>query len=68
MSGGPQRGKAPLGTAVSGAVGAAVVIVGGGSLQWGGLDWMVDPTAWWLWLITVVAVGLIYYQLRNNLS
>lgn len=68
MSGQPEQKKAPLTTAVSGAVGAAVVIIGGGSLQWGGFDWMVDPSAWWLWLITVVVVGLIYFQIRNNLS
>lgn len=68
MSDDPQRAKASLGTAVSGAVGAAVIIVGGGALRWGGLDWMVDPTAWWLWLITVAAVGLVYYQIRNGFS
>lgn len=60
--------KAPLTTALSGAVGAAVTILGLGSLMLGGFDWMVDPSAWWLWLITVGIVGLIYYQIRNNLS
>lgn len=62
------RDKAPLTTAVSGAVGAAVVVLGMGSLLLGGFGWMADPSAWWLWLVTAVTVGLIYYQIRNNLS
>lgn len=30
--------------------------------------WIVDPTNWWMALIAVVVAGLIYYQMRNNLS
>lgn len=62
------RGKAPLGTAISGAASMAVVGFGGGSLVYGGLGWMVEPSLWWLWAMGITFTGLTFYQIRNNLS
>lgn len=62
------RGKAPIGTAISGAVTMLVIGFGGGSLVYGGFDWMTEPSLWWLWVMVITFTGLTFYQIRNNIS
>lgn len=64
----PESEKSSRGTALFAATFMAALVYGLGTLATTDPAWVADPTRWWMWLIAVPIVGLIYYQIRNNLS
>ena len=63
----PESEKSPRSTAILSALFMAALLYVGGALVVADFGWVVDPDAWWMWLVVLPITGAIYYQARNNL-
>ena len=63
----PKSEKAPRRTAILSALFMAALLYLGGAITVADFAWVVDPDAWWMWLVVLPISGAIYYQARNNL-